>query len=77
MMLEMKPWRYLELDEIDRPHSGTATAEGWKGEGDGTGELRQQRKQQLGRNEDSVLMEERAGQRNGDGRRLQRKREME
>ncbi|KAH1115202.1 hypothetical protein J1N35_008580 [Gossypium stocksii] len=69
-----KPWRYLELDEIDRQHSGTETDEGWSGEGDGSGERRQQRKQQLDWNDDSVLMEERAGQRNGDGRRRQSKR---
>ncbi|KAA3464949.1 hypothetical protein EPI10_000167 [Gossypium australe] len=63
---------YLELDEIDRRHSGTATSEGWSGEGDGSGERRRQRKQQLDRNDDSVLMEERAGRRNGDGRRRKR-----
>ncbi|KAH1083722.1 hypothetical protein J1N35_023483 [Gossypium stocksii] len=50
-------------DKIDRRHSGTATAEGWSGEGDGNGERRRQRKQQLDRNDDSVLMEERAGDR--------------
>ncbi|KAA3485594.1 wall-associated receptor kinase-like 1 [Gossypium australe] len=50
---------------IDRHHSGTDTAEGWSGEGDGSGERRPQRKQQLDRNDDNVLVEERAGRLNG------------
>ncbi|KAH1123292.1 hypothetical protein J1N35_006452 [Gossypium stocksii] len=69
--------RYLELDEIDLQHSGTETSEGRSGEGDGSGERRRQRKQQLDLNDGSVLMQERAGRRNGDGRRRTSKREIE